>query len=929
MADLATLGLKIDATGAIKGISDTESRLESLGKKAASVGKAAGAALGAAFVGGAALVIKNTIEAEQAFAQLEQRVKSTGGAAGFSATELANIAGELQAVSTFGDDAIQSMQAVLLTFTQVRGDQFTGATEAVLDMATALGMDLQSAALQVGKALNDPAKGVAALARAGVQLTESQKAAVEQMVAVGDIAGAQTVILKELETQFGGSAQAARNTLGGALAALKNAFGDLFEVPEIVAPITGELNRLVDYMASADTIGAVKQFIKDTVAAFLVFGSTVADVVGVVATSLGKLAGFFGKLSGANSPLNKFARGMDSVAEGAAAASVKLEGMADAVAQATPRATAAVTPLNRAIEDTAELSEEAAEKAEKLAYDLDQLRRAMSGLTSGNTAAGGQGVVEIFGPITQQVLTGSPVEVTAVPSQQALTAWESFFGQFAIALNDTVSSVSTNLGDALLSTFSRIAQRGKATIGDIFATLGQTGLANMGGGLGGQVLGAGAIIADLIGGARKRAEAAMKLVTDQVDALADSFESFTRSFTPATNQFLADLQRIADFTKEKSEEIDNILTITARRALNRTGGDVDAALADLRGKQARREAGDLSIPNMLPAIAQLEAFKKATDDLAQSTADATKRAQENQRQRREEFGEDLEVRRLRAMGLDEEADAMQRAIANQRELDDVRLKFGDATAELVAGIQQIEEAARKASEEAQRLATIAGLDAQIARASGNEAEATRIEREQILLGITDETIRAKYEELWAIQDMTKAQQEAAEAAELLYQQQMKMEDLEVRRLIATGDAIAAEKLRFDLAQQRELRQAEKDFAMGLITEEIYEKLKEILDLEAADFANQQAQKNQPGAAMGPSQRAGGTTPQAVGSLATAQVQDIDRVVGELTTIRIRAGQLVQLMTRLVNGGGILGAVNAGLQASTDQQRLYSGDVVVA
>jgi hypothetical protein len=55
-------------------------------------------------------------------------------------------------------------------------------------MSTALGMDLQSAALQVGKALNDPRQGVAALSRAGIQFSNVQKANIRQMVEMGDVA---------------------------------------------------------------------------------------------------------------------------------------------------------------------------------------------------------------------------------------------------------------------------------------------------------------------------------------------------------------------------------------------------------------------------------------------------------------------------------------------------------------------------------------------------------------------------------------------------------------------------------------------------------------------------------------------------------------------------------------------------------------------
>ena len=52
---------------------------------------------------------------------------------------------------------------------------------------------------------------------------------IKSLVEAGDVASAQEAILKELEVQYGNSARRARETLGGALDALQNAWGDLFE----------------------------------------------------------------------------------------------------------------------------------------------------------------------------------------------------------------------------------------------------------------------------------------------------------------------------------------------------------------------------------------------------------------------------------------------------------------------------------------------------------------------------------------------------------------------------------------------------------------------------------------------------------------------------------------------------------------------------
>src|SRR5690554_952825 len=139
---------------------------------------------------------------------VEGAIRATGGAAGFTAGELNRMASGLQELTNVGDEEILAkVTAPLLTFRQVQGEVFEAVQRSIIDMSAALGTDLQSAAMQVGKALNDPIQGVAALRRVGVQLTDQQEAMVEQFMEVNDIASAQGIILEELGNQFGGQAE--------------------------------------------------------------------------------------------------------------------------------------------------------------------------------------------------------------------------------------------------------------------------------------------------------------------------------------------------------------------------------------------------------------------------------------------------------------------------------------------------------------------------------------------------------------------------------------------------------------------------------------------------------------------------------------------------------------------------------------------------
>lgn len=189
--------------------------------------KAAFATVGAGLA--ARSVIRATVQQERAVKQLEQAIRSTGKAAGFSLSELTKYAGELQNATTFGDETIIKGMSQLATFTNITRDQFKRTTVAALDLSARMDQDLKTSVLALGKALNDPVANLGALSRSGIQFSSEQKELVKSLWETGRQADAQRVILAELDRQFGGSAKAARDTLGGAIESLKNAFGDLLE----------------------------------------------------------------------------------------------------------------------------------------------------------------------------------------------------------------------------------------------------------------------------------------------------------------------------------------------------------------------------------------------------------------------------------------------------------------------------------------------------------------------------------------------------------------------------------------------------------------------------------------------------------------------------------------------------------------------------
>jgi phage-related protein len=167
-------------------------------------------------------------------------------------------------------------------------------------MSQALGMDLESAAMQVGKALNDPVAGLAALSRSGVQFTAEQEAMIKAMVEAGNVAGAQEVMMAELNTQFGGSAAAAVDTYAGQQIILKEKMDDISStLGEALMPILMEFGT---FMADtvmpilADVIEGISRWISSTQEAGTTSGvfdtirNAIAGIPGVLATLNGALA---------------------------------------------------------------------------------------------------------------------------------------------------------------------------------------------------------------------------------------------------------------------------------------------------------------------------------------------------------------------------------------------------------------------------------------------------------------------------------------------------------------------------------------------------------------------------------------------------------------------------------------------------------------
>lgn len=214
----------------VQGTKQAEAQLEGLNTSIGKIAGAAGLAVGAlALFKGAMKFASESLEAYeralQAMREVNTTIVSTGREAEFTAQELSELANKLQAVSNFGDeDILQESTLSLLRFGAIGKDIFTEVQTLAVDMGAGMG-SLSGASQTLGIAMSDPVAAITRLRRAGVVLGEEQQELIKHLVEVGDAAGAQRILLDELQEKYGGIAQASATSS----IQMRNSWGDLQE----------------------------------------------------------------------------------------------------------------------------------------------------------------------------------------------------------------------------------------------------------------------------------------------------------------------------------------------------------------------------------------------------------------------------------------------------------------------------------------------------------------------------------------------------------------------------------------------------------------------------------------------------------------------------------------------------------------------------
>jgi hypothetical protein len=242
-----------DASNLSKSTKKAGDDVKTLGDRVKGVGKAL--AVGFAAIGAAGVAMgKKLFDAFEQVSTANARIEAVVTSMGNFEGEIAGVTDRLvkQAEATakltgVDRNLIKESQALLLTFDSVNktageaGGVFDRATQAAVDLAAAGFGSVTGNAQQLGKALEDPIKGLTALTRSGVTFTAEQQALIRSLVESNQLLAAQDIVLQAIERQVGGVAEATAN----GSARIKQSFGILTE--QIAMALAPAFEKLVSF----------------------------------------------------------------------------------------------------------------------------------------------------------------------------------------------------------------------------------------------------------------------------------------------------------------------------------------------------------------------------------------------------------------------------------------------------------------------------------------------------------------------------------------------------------------------------------------------------------------------------------------------------------------------------------------------------------
>jgi hypothetical protein len=182
---------------------------------------------------------------QAAIANVEAGLKSTNNAIGITSKEFQKMAAATQKVGIFGDETIlQNATAQLLTFGNIGKQNFDRVQKAALDVTAKLygvkatGEQVRTTSIMMGKAMDDPIRGMGAMRRVGISFSKAEEMQIKSMVRANNMLGAQNAMLKLIERQYGGTNAELAKTNEGMEIVAKNKMGDTMElIGKQIAPL--------------------------------------------------------------------------------------------------------------------------------------------------------------------------------------------------------------------------------------------------------------------------------------------------------------------------------------------------------------------------------------------------------------------------------------------------------------------------------------------------------------------------------------------------------------------------------------------------------------------------------------------------------------------------------------------------------------------
>lgn len=383
---------------------ETAGQKFAFGMKKAFVPAVAGlAALGAT----AAKFISAGEEAATSNARIRQVTESMGlfgEASGDVTKKLIEQAEATARLTGVDQNQIKQAQASLLTFGEIAksademGGAFDRATQLTIDLAAAGFGSVETNAIQLGKALNDPIKGLSALSKSGVTFTEQEKELITTLVESGKQFEAQDMILKAIEKQVGGTGEATANAtdkLKVGFSQMAESIGQaLLPLVEVVIPVmiglfefmgdhTGVVIGLGIALGTiAATIVAINTVLKIqwawtqlvTAQQWLLNKAMAANPIGLIIVAVAALIAIFVVLQKKFDIIGKAIKGMK------AAFDLAWDGIKWVINKIIDALNKVISLLNKIpgidIPELKHLGDEAEEAAEQTSSLVDQMKRA-------------------------------------------------------------------------------------------------------------------------------------------------------------------------------------------------------------------------------------------------------------------------------------------------------------------------------------------------------------------------------------------------------------------------------------------------------------------------------------------------------------------------------------------------------------------------